>query len=596
VHSMLQKDPAQRIQSVVDVAQQLRALPRTTDPSQPPFVPPRARRAAAAAANIAVQPTSIVPRDENGSELLFSNDGRGQSAHGSGQGSASPVFAASAARENSVSSIPLPEAGFSTKVESARTSNQRPPAQPAGAPAAASVAVSPVVASAEVAQEFAALAADGFNLDALPSTPPSKQPWVPAHRGEPGQQTMMRMLDAELNAEPVRDAMAAALPAAVAPSSSNPAAATASTDYHDEDRPTPSQRSVVLPPPTFQAAATRASPKEVQAKKSMLMPAAIAGSLAVIGFVVITTFELPKSSGAPVTGGQGAVMTAEESAAEKAKAEAAREMKALEDERRKAEAEEKQRQALLAAAMANPRPAPVVEALPEPPSEPLPPVEATRPAPRLASSSTRPAAGPAPAPAPAPVDNSPWGRFGSRTSNTGATVGASSPTAASSSSSGRRAGTRIPVRVNNVLVSSPAGPVIATVTQTTSVGDITLPAGTEIHGTTSGAAGTRLLVTFTTAIVGGKNIPLSGTALGLDGQSGIPAVPSGADGTDVVAGAAAATVNALGAAAAEAVGGVPGAAIEGASSPAAGNTSRINTSRTTVSTKRGVRFLIYVNS
>jgi hypothetical protein len=267
-------------------------------------------------------------------------------------------------------------------------------------------------------------------------------------------------------------------------------------------------------------------------------------------------------------------------------------MRALEQEKRKQSAEDKQRQAMLAAAMANPQqpvqPAPPPDAAPPEPEPPKKGAGGGGDARRVAVAPT--AATPQPA-----VPDSPWARFGSRSTNTGASAGATLSTAATASSD-RRVGVRIPVRVNVELASSPSGPVIATVTQPTDIGDMTIPAGTEIHGQTSGAQGTRLTINFTTAIVNGKNIAISGTALGLDGKAGIVGTRAGADGTDVAAAAAAGAVGALGAGVAAALGeeNAGGAAVRGGTGAATQNTQRLNTTQDIVSTKKGARFLVYV--
>jgi|GEM_PF-2428033 len=598
VSGLLEKDPSKRTATAQAVAAQLQAITTVSDASRPPFVPPRHRRMnqqAKLAPTESITGSAGSPgdavggagSDDSSGDLLFSDPGQ---AGEPSRGEQSPVFQSGSARapgagDNSLVDLPsLPQAGLPSllRVDVPTIDGRKR-----------------VLASDSAVDREMAAMAQAFD----PSRSASSQQAAPRSTGEPGQHTLMRMLTAEVdgNANGHMAQVAAVAPAAVQ---------SASEEYRDEDKPTPSQMSVVLPPPTF-SPATRASPRETQAKKSVVLPAAIAGSLALLGLVVMLTLDFGSSDKPQVASAAGGDKLVASPDDEKRRIDAENEMRSLQDEQRRKSAEEKQRQALLAAAMANPRlgqaqpPEAPTDALPDAPfpqpvaspATPAAPAAGSR-APHGGSGSGGSQAASAPAPA-APVptpDASPWGRYGSRTTNTGATTTGGAATTTSADSDSRRAGTRIPVRVNADLVSSPAGPVIALVTQQTSIGDVTIPAGTEIHGTTSGSSGTRLFVTFTTAIIGGKNVPLSGSALGLDGKAGIPGNPSGADGTDVLAGAASATVSALGGAAAVAVGGgVPGAAIQGATSPAAGNTSRINTSQTIVSTKRGARFLIYIN-
>lgn len=597
VNGMLQIDPAKRTASAQLVVEQLRSLSTLRDSTQTPFVSPRVRRAA-----VAATPTTALPQQQPASddELLFSSAPRGATSSSSG------VFTSNARPSSTDASLidvpPLPAVGFPSRVQPSAQTRQRP--SPASLAAemnglAADYGATPRAGGddfAELNQLNAALEGPAPHdsddelkrIAHLAASNDAKS--SAAHRSsarrEPGEKTLLAMLAAEADGTPLVVATPSPTPVA-APSPQTP-----TNDYVDEDKPTPSQLSIVQPPPRYEVAATRPSPKELAAKKTMLLPAAIAGAIAFLGIAVFATFNLagdaPKEAAPPPDATKIA-------ADEKAASDAAKEMKALEDERRKAAADEKERQALLAAALAN-RPALEAQALPPAPTEPLPEPTATAPTPPPRTTSSRPAqpasGAPAAAPASAPT-SSPWNRFGTYASATGATAAATAP-ATSQTGAARRAGTRIPVRVTVDLTSSPTGPVIAIVTQPTDIGDMTLPAGTEIHGTTGGAQGTRLMINFTSAIVNGANISISGTALGTDGKAGVPGTPSGADGTDIAAGAANATVAALGAAATAAAGGVPGAAIAGATSPAASNTNRINTTQTTVSTKRGARFLVYV--
>jgi serine/threonine protein kinase len=607
INGMLQIDPAKRTASAALVVEQLRSLSTLHDDTQTPFVSPRARRAA-----VAATPTTALPQNQPTSddELLFSSaPGDSSRRSSSGASSGNGVFTSKAPSSSSTDASlvdvpPLPAVGFASRVQPSAQTRQSPPspasmaAEMDGLAAAFGAAAKAAVPNDDFAElnqlnaelenpapydgvgELQRIAHLAASNDAKSSAAP------PAPKRDPGEKTLLAMLTAEADGSPA--AVIGAAPAAQAPPTQ--AQTKPPSDYVDEDKPTPSQLSIVKPPPRYEVAATRPSPKELAAKKTMVLPAAIAAAIAFLGIAVFATFSLggeaPKDATPPPD-------TTKIAADEKAASDAAKEMKALEDERRKAAADEKQRQAIVAAALAN-RPQVETQALPPPPTEALPPPAAAPVAPSgTKTSAPRPTQATGAAPAAAPASSSPWNRFGTYASTAGSTAAGSAPATAQSGGS-RRAGTRIPVRVAVDLTSSPSGPVIAVVTQATDIGDMTLPAGTEIHGTTGGAQGTRLMINFTSAILNGANVSISGTALGTDGKAGVPGTPSGADGTDIAAGAANATVAALGAAATAAVGGVPGAAVAGATSPAASNTNRINTTQTTVSTKRGARFLVYV--
>jgi hypothetical protein len=157
------------------------------------------------------------------------------------------------------------------------------------------------------------------------------------------------------------------------------------------------------------------------------------------------------------------------------------------------------------------------------------------------------------------------------------------------------AGVKVPVRVVDPIASSPSGPVIAVVTQPTKVGGLTLPSGAALHGQTSGTSGSRVLVTFSFAIVDGKNVPLRGSALGLDGRAGVAGTKSLGGASDVAAGGAVGgaqgAVDALSSAVDNSI---VGSAIRGAGNPGSLKLGRMNNEEEIVLTGRGARFFVYV--
>lgn len=233
---------------------------------------------------------------------------------------------------------------------------------------------------------------------------------------------------------------------------------------------------------------------------------------------------------------------------------------------------------------------------------PMPPAVASAPEPSPPASQgrttkTRNAAA-APAPALAPVDPI-TAKYGNRNFNTGSFGSSPSSTPGTGAPGGAApaaavAGVKIPVRVDTEIAST-TSPVIATVTKETRVGNLTLPVGTQIHGTSGLAQGTRVAVNFRFAIVGGKNVPLVGQALAADGRAGLPGVRSMGNGSDVASRALGSAVAATADAAAAVAGDNPfGAAVRGAGGTAAGKADRLNSDEDIVVVKRGARFVVYV--
>jgi hypothetical protein len=198
---------------------------------------------------------------------------------------------------------------------------------------------------------------------------------------------------------------------------------------------------------------------------------------------------------------------------------------------------------------------------------------------------------------PQPAPHDPWRqRYGTRASfNVSAGPAPTTVDASKEAAAEAVAGIRVPVRVNDAIASAPTGPIIAVVQTTTKFGGIELPRGAEIHGRITGAQGPRILVDFTFAIVGGKNVPLKGIALGSDGRAGVPGEKNFGGVSDVAAGAAS---GAVGAALTAAGGLVPNdiarGAIQGGTGAAVNKVSRIDNEEELVVADRGARFFVYI--
>lgn len=162
-------------------------------------------------------------------------------------------------------------------------------------------------------------------------------------------------------------------------------------------------------------------------------------------------------------------------------------------------------------------------------------------------------------------------------------------------------GSRIWVRLKGDAASNPSGPVIAVVTKAIRLGSIDIPKGAEIHGETSGAApGARLTMQFRFInIPGQSSINISGRALASDGRVGVPGTNIMGGGSDIGAAAAGSTISAAGNVLSGLVSGpsrLLGAAIDGASRPAADKAGRLNHSEEAVVVDSGARFQVYVDS
>lgn len=576
IKSLLNPDPKQRLSSARELIAQLSRIARADDPTKPAYVPPSKK---------------APPPPPSGTDLFSA--------------AAAPAPAVKIRVSSITPAPPKPAAGIldDLPTQGAATAAMRPSKDVSGS-SGENVFGADDVSAMNRALATADTAAKRKAPDASMASMKSPRAESP---GAPGEATMLRAMEAALEggvAAPVAKAAAQtqSQPSSQ-PSPTSAAAARAPThDAVEDDPATPSMASVRLPPPTFQPAQQASSTaKEKKAKSALFIPAAAVSVVGLIG-----AFTLMSAGGGektPVT--DVATASANEQkvrAEEKARAAAEAEAKATEAERRRMASEERERQAMLAAALANPQPpappAPsAVEAVTHPQDAPPPastPPTPPKPGRVAATGSQEPSPSSSP---PAPAANDPWARFGSRDVNTGAssTTASATTAGAGASTAGRRQGVRIPVRVAAEMVSSPAGPVIATVTQATSLGDVNLPVGTEIHGQIAGAQGTRVMVNFTMAIVNGTNISLAGSALGLDGKAGVAGVRAGADGTDIAAAAASSAVSAVGSGVAAALGNNPGgAAVQGGTGAASQNTQRLNTTQDIVTAKKGARFSVYV--
>ncbi|MDP2345743.1 MAG: protein kinase [Deltaproteobacteria bacterium] len=586
MQDLLQRDPDKRIPSANVLLQRLEAIPRADDPAQPSFVPPKKK-----------EPLPPTVPERAGPEGAASSGTDLFSVRSVKLVTPAPaVVVARSAVLDDLPSVGAPTAAMRPAASTVSSSAH-------GAPSDGGLSARDLAAMRDAVAGAGAIPTESMSAVNDASLQSARQkPAAPAGQrtaSGPGDATLLRAMEAEMEGGAAPRAHGAARAASVVagpPSGSRagsqtPLAHGVADDIEDEQA-TPSAASVRLPAPSFQSPASVSSAKEKKAMSALVLPAVAVAVIGAMGAtLLLTTADAAKPTG-PIVKDQAPEGQRD---ADQLRESAESEMRALEQEKRKLAAADKERQSLLAAAAQNP---PTPSPRREPPSEPL--AEPSEPK-KIRDAELRGSLAPAPSPAatPTPVaaaPDSPWARFGTRPStNTGAAVTGPAATTASAATS-RRVGVRIPVRVNVDLASQPAGPVIASVTQATDIGDMSLPVGTEIHGQTSGAQNTRLTINFTTAIVNGKNIALTGTALGLDGKPGLQGVRAGGDGSDIAAAAAAGAVGAVGAGVAAALGedNVGGAAVRGGAGAATQNTQRLNTSQDIVMTRKGARFLVYI--
>ncbi len=333
----------------------------------------------------------------------------------------------------------------------------------------------------------------------------------------------------------------------------------------------PENQSTVQPLPSFAPPTPKATTKQ-SALRALALPI---GAVAVIVVVGLGAFSMLGRQSQPQTEKPTPAQVADNEALQKAEERSNRELAAIER------------------AQASSNAVPVAAPLPQQPA-PMPATTTTTPTPATGRAPRLAATEPAPEP-PAAVDPV-AAKYGNRNFNTGSfgTAATTTATTAAAPVAGAVAGVKIPVRVDTEIAST-SSPVIATVTKETRVGIMTLPVGTQIHGTSSLGQGTRVTVQFRFAIVGGKNIPLTGQALAPDGRAGLPGARTMGNGSDVAARALSSAVSATADVAATVAGDNPlGAAVRGGGGTAAGKSERLNSDENIVIVKRGARFVVYV--
>jgi len=334
----------------------------------------------------------------------------------------------------------------------------------------------------------------------------------------------------------------------------------------------PENQSTVQPLPSFAPPTPKAATKQ-SALRALALPIGAVAVIVVVGLGAFSMLGRQSQSQAPKP---TPTQVADNEALKKAEERSNRELAAIERAQTSSNA--------------------VPVAAPVPPQQPVPMPAPPTPTPASAAARTPRLAASEPAPAPAAPIDPVAAKYGNRNFNTGSfgTATTAAATTATAPAAGAVAGVKIPVRVDTEIASTPS-PVIATVTKETRVGSVTLPVGTQIHGTSSLGQGTRVTVQFRFAIVGGKNIPLVGQALAPDGRAGLPGARSMGNGSDVAARALSSAVSATADVAATVAGDNPlGAAVRGGGGTAAGKSERLNSDENIVMVKRGARFMVYV--
>jgi hypothetical protein len=353
------------------------------------------------------------------------------------------------------------------------------------------------------------------------------------------------------------------------------------------DPPTPSVTS--MPAPRFTAPAAATPSTKGKAFRNLLIPAAGAATVFLVGAIVVTwSNEAIEKTTTPTF--------VDPDAASKRTAQT--ELADLEREKKDATERDKERQRLIAAAFAA-TPPPTSPPTPEGTSPPAPteqPTDSDRPPTATAKVKPRALGAGPKEPPESPKDE--WAaRYGSRASFNQSAVAGTDTAATTATTASPTGGVRIQARLDGALASSPTGPAIAITTAPAKVGDLVIPAGTQIHGTTQGTSGARILARFEFAIVGGKNVPLRATALGQDGRAGIPGTRSLGGVSDIGAGGAGGTVSGVTSEAASALGpGILSSAASGAGNALSGKTGKLNNEEEVVTTKKGARLVIYIES
>lgn len=542
IDGLLKKDPKERIPTARELQRRLQTIAQTTDATAPTFVPPMppgAQRTPTPGSPPAPSSASSAPASESQPltaqarmRVITSDD---------------PFHAAKAEPQTvSKPALNLPPLDGITGIGTAQAPVPREPSPP--------VAESRREPTAAPAKSAPAAPATSAPPDGLGTFIASIQPDTAAPR--------------------------------VAPAPNLAVASTAETppSEHSTPRtgafslatpPLPENQSTVQPLPSFAPPTPKATTKQ-SALRALALPI---GAVAVIVVVGLGAFSMLGRQSESQAAKPTQTQVADNEALKKAEERSNRELAALERAQTSSSA--------------------VPVAAPVPSQQPVPMPAPTTPAPASATPATArtprlAASEPAPAPS-APIDPV-AAKYGNRNFNTGSfgTATTAPATTAAAPAAGAVAGVKIPVRVDTEIASTPS-PVIATVTKETRVGSVTLPVGTQIHGTSSLGQGTRVTVQFRFAIVGGKNIPLVGQALAPDGRAGLPGTRSMGNGSDVAARALSSAVSATADVAATVAGDNPlGAAVRGGGGTAAGKSERLNSDENIVMVKRGARFMVYV--
>jgi hypothetical protein len=163
-------------------------------------------------------------------------------------------------------------------------------------------------------------------------------------------------------------------------------------------------------------------------------------------------------------------------------------------------------------------------------------------------------------------------------------------------------GMTLMARLQDRVAGAPAGaPVIAILAKKSHIGDHSLPAGSQIHGTVVGPGNedTRIYIDFAFARVpGGLNVPLLGTARDVEGRHGIPGrkLLSGAAAGSIGLAAASRAAGAAGKALAGTLGSILGAGVEGATQSGTHKAQRADRDEYVVIAEQGTPLSIYLYS
>jgi serine/threonine-protein kinase len=641
IDDLLQKDPAQRIQTAAALKKRLQELPAAADaaavafassttkpsaalsPALPPSVSvsvsasPAPLASSSSGASSSPSPSALLAHEAQTTDSPRQQATINQRAQRAPLPSVDNPFAAVAAASGHVapsssgplpsSSVPLPPVD-GTGINTARPARLSPPpvaaATAAALPAVDGTGVAtplPAPASVAAAKPTAPAAlAEPVRAPSVEAAPAVQPPGVVPSAGVPSSSSSVAASAATAALENntfLNSLKEAAFAAPHTPPS--PAAPLASDESAVTPIPAPtsfpppasddSQLSAVAPLPSFAPPAPKAQ-QQSTALRSLALPLLAVLTIVILG--LLGTSLLNRTPTAAQAAGVPSSPSPEDDAMKKAEERAQREMQDLERERAAAAA----RSASVAVPVAPLPPSSAGPASPASPPPAMPPVLK----PRSSSLSSAPrVAGGEPAPAAPDVVDPIAARFGNRTGFNTSSVGtpAAQPGSATQpSTSSPVAGVKIPVRVDNEIASTPS-PVVATVTQQTRVGSLTLPVGTQLHGQSSGGQGSRVAISFRFAIVGGQNVPLAGIALGADGRAGLPGSRTLGNGSDVAARAVGSAIGATTDAVAGIVGPNPGGeVIRGAGGAVAGKSDRLNTDEDVVVVKRGARFVVYVGN